>query len=215
MCAAVGHRSRAGTRLGRRLQLRVHRQVDGSADTATDNYVADRPLHCIPTAARCLAPPGSFSRSAVKKGPQNPISEVGGKIGGRRDQPLMTDTPVSITLCAQPGVPVPARGCGPGAKPTGRAGLTWRPEWRVDACGPGRQASPPRRPAAAVAGPSVTARDPAPAPAGLPLRQGRAGRPAPPRRRAFCHRGPCPRLAAISRSTGRQPWPGHLCGGRT
>ena len=62
----------------------------------------------------------------------------------------------------------------------------------MDACGPGRQASPPRRPAAgpAAATPGngegaheVTARDhPAPAPAGLPLRQGRAARRHPPRR---------------------------------
>ena len=56
----------------------------------------------------------------------------------------------------------------------------------MDACGPGRQASPPRRPASGPAASTpgngegaheVTARDhPAPAPAGLPLRQGRAAR---------------------------------------
>jgi hypothetical protein len=83
--------------------------------------------------------------------------------------------------------PAPARGCGPGVKPApapGRADLTWRAESRVDACGPGRQASPSRRPARGPAASTpgngegaheVTARDhPAPAPAGLPLRQGRA-----------------------------------------
>ena len=75
----------------------------------------------------------------------------------------------------------------------------------------------PARPAgwrAAGAGPSVTARDRAPAPAGLPLRQGRAARLAPPRG-AFSHCGPFPRLAYSSYSLGRQPWPGGLCGGRT
>jgi hypothetical protein len=92
--------------------------------------------------------------------------------------------------------PAPARGSGAGARPgpaPSRAGLTGRAEWRVDACGPGRQASPPRRPAAGPAAtapgngegvPPVTARDPAPGPAGLPLRQGRAARPYPPRRTA-------------------------------
>jgi hypothetical protein len=91
--------------------------------------------------------------------------------------------------------PASTRGSGPGVKPApapGRADLTGRPEWRLDACGPGRQASAPRRPAAGPAAstpgngegvPSVTARDhPAPAPAGLPLRQGRAALPYPPRR---------------------------------
>ena len=162
----------------------------------------------------------------------------------------MTDPSISVTRCAQPGVPspgcpasgacttvartfavrgtvppsrypsggrpscgagpswwggyrpVPARRSGPGVKPApapGRADLTRRPEWRLDACGPGRQASPPRRPAPGPAAstpgngegvPSVTARDhPAPAPAGLPLRQGRAAvahRPAAqPARAAF------------------------------
>jgi predicted DNA-binding transcriptional regulator AlpA len=148
----------------------------------------------------------------------------------------MTDPPVGITRCAQPGAPVPG-GCsapgawttvartvavratvppwcppggrpaagtapssrrggyrpastrgstGPGVKPApghGADDLTRRAEWRLDACGPGRQASPPRRPAPGPAAstcngedaPEVTARDhPAPAPAGLPLRQGRA-----------------------------------------
>ena len=96
---------------------------------------------------------------------------------------------------------VPARtgawrraGCQDRSAP-GRADLAGRAEWRVDACGPGRQASPPRRPAAgpAAATPGnggaaqeVTARDPAPAPAGLPPPAG-AGRPpapAPPGRPA-------------------------------
>ena len=88
--------------------------------------------------------------------------------------------------------PVSTRGSGPGVKPAPapwRADLTGRAEWRLDACGPGRQASPPRRPASGPAASTpgngegaheVTARDhPAPAPAGLPLRQGRAARSCP------------------------------------
>ncbi len=120
--------------------------------------------------------------------------------------------------------PVPARGCGPGARPApapgGRADLTGRAESRVDACGPGRQASPPRRsasgPAASTPGNGegaheVTARDhPAPGPAGLPLRQGRAGRQPSPRRplrpRGLTSfpRGQCrpPRAAACRRRPG-------------
>ena len=83
--------------------------------------------------------------------------------------------------------PASTRGSGPGVKPAPapcRADLTGRAEWRLDACGPGRQASAPRRPASGPAASTpgngegaheVTARDhPAPAPAGLPLRQGRA-----------------------------------------
>jgi len=107
--------------------------------------------------------------------------------------------------------PVPAPGSGLGVKPGPVPGdLTERPEWRVDACGPGRQASPPRRPAPGPAAtapgnsgavPSVTARDhPAPAPAGLPLQQGRAARHPPPRRAAR-PRG----LSSFPRSPGRQP----------
>ena len=80
---------------------------------------------------------------------------------------------------------VPARGFGSARldPAPGRADLTGRAESRVDACGPGREASPPRRPAAGPAGtapgnggagPAVTVRDPAPGPAGLPLRQGQA-----------------------------------------
>jgi hypothetical protein len=103
----------------------------------------------------------------------------------------------AVPSCGPGGCrPVPARGSGPGVKAApapGRVDLTRRPEWRVDACGPGRQASPPRRPATGPAAtapgnggtaPEVTARDPAPAPAGLPLRQGRAARQHPPRRAA-------------------------------
>ncbi len=76
---------------------------------------------------------------------------------------------------------VSTRGSGPGVKPVpawGGADLTWRGEVRVDACGPGRQASPPRRPAAGGSVPSATVRDPAPGPAGLPLRQDQAARQA-------------------------------------
>ena len=72
---------------------------------------------------------------------------------------------------------VPARGSGRGVKPVtawGGADLTWRGESRVDACGPGREASPPRRPAAGPSAPSATVRDPAPGPACPPLRQDRA-----------------------------------------
>jgi hypothetical protein len=108
--------------------------------------------------------------------------------------------------------PASTRGSGPGVKPApghGADDLTRRAEWRLDACGPGRQASVPRRPAPGPAATApgngedaheVTARDrPAPAPAGLPLRQGRA-RPAP-LRRAARRRG----LSSLSRSPGRPP----------
>jgi excisionase family DNA binding protein len=56
---------------------------------------------------------------------------------------------------------VSTRGSGPGVKPVsawGGADLTWREEVRVDACGPGREASPPRRPAAGGSVPSATVR---------------------------------------------------------
>jgi hypothetical protein len=77
---------------------------------------------------------------------------------------------------------------GAGVKPVpswgGGADLTWRGEVRVDACGPGREASPPCLPAAGGSVPSATVRDPAPGPAGLPLRQDQGARQAPrPRRR--------------------------------
>ncbi len=75
---------------------------------------------------------------------------------------------------------VSPRGLGPGVKPVpawGGADLTWRGEVRVDACGPGREASPPRRPVAGGGVQPVTVRDPAPDPAGLPLRQDQAARP--------------------------------------
>jgi len=119
--------------------------------------------------------------------------------------------------------PASTRGCGPGVKPApppGRADLTGRAESRVDACGPGRQASPPRRPAPGPAASTpgngagaheVTARDhPAPGPAGLPLRQGRAARQPPPRRplrprglTSFPHgQGRPPRAAACRRPGG-------------
>jgi len=117
----------------------------------------------------------------------------------------MTDPPASRKRCA------PARGCGPGAPPVpapGRADLTGRAESRVDACGPGRQASLPRRPALGPAASApgngegahgVTARDhPPPGPAGLPLRQGRATRQP---RRAARPRG----LASFPRFPGRPP----------
>ena len=52
------------------------------------------------------------------------------------------------------------------------ADLTWPGEVRVDACGPGREASPLRRPAVGGSVPSATVRDPAPGPAGLSLRGG-------------------------------------------
>ena len=97
---------------------------------------------------------------------------------------------------SRPGAcrPVSTRGSETGVKPApapGGADLTGRAEWRLDACGPGRQASPPHRPASGPAATTpgngedaheVIARDhPAPGPAGLPLRQGRgASRTAPP-----------------------------------
>jgi hypothetical protein len=89
--------------------------------------------------------------------------------------------------------------------------LTRRPEWRLDACGPGRQASPPRRsasgPAASTPGNGegaheVTARDhPAPGPAGLPLRQGPAARQPSPRR-LVRPRG----LTSFTHGQCRPPW---------
>jgi hypothetical protein len=108
--------------------------------------------------------------------------------------------------------PASTRGSGPGVKPApghGAADLTGRAESRVDACGPGRQASPPRRPtpgpAASTPGNGegaheVTARDPASGPVGLPLRQGRAARQPPPRRAAR-PRG----LTSFPRSPGQPP----------
>jgi hypothetical protein len=90
----------------------------------------------------------------------------------------------------------------------GGGDLTGRAESRVDACGPGRQASAPRRPASGPAASTpgngagaheVTARDhPAPAPAGLPLRQGRAARQP---RRPTRPRG----LSSFPQSRGRPP----------
>ena len=80
------------------------------------------------------------------------------------------------------------RGSGRGVKPVPAwdgADLTWRGEVRVDACGPGREASPPRRPVADGSVPSATVRDPALGPTGLHLRQDQAARQATcPRRRA-------------------------------
>ena len=120
--------------------------------------------------------------------------------------------------------PVSTRGSEPGSSPppgTARADLTRRAEWRLDACGPGRQASPPRLPAPGPAATApgngegahgVTARDhPAPAPAGLPLRQGRAARHLP--RRAARPRG----LSSLPRSPAGRPGRGRRRpgGGRT
>ena len=118
------------------------------------------------------------------------------------------------------------RGSWLGVKPApghGADDLTGRAEWRLDACGPGRQASAPSRPASGPAASipgngegahEVTARDhPAPAPAGLPLRQGRAARQ--PRPHCTRPRG----LSSFPVIPGRPPradagrrWPG---GGRT
>jgi hypothetical protein len=110
------------------------------------------------------------------------------------------------------------RGFGPGARAApvpGRCDLTGRAEPRVDACGPGREASAPHRPAADRAAPPVTVRDPAPGPAGLPLRQGWAARQHPPLPAACPHHGPRSGSGFFSRSPGRQPRPGGRCGGRT
>ena len=121
--------------------------------------------------------------------------------------------------------PASTRGSGRGVKPAPapcRADLTGRAE-RLDACRPGRQASAPRRPASGPAASTpgngegaheVTARDhPAPAPAGLPLRQGRA-------RRAWLRRAGRPRgLSSFPRSPARPPRAAARrrspCGGRT
>jgi hypothetical protein len=118
--------------------------------------------------------------------------------------------------------PALTRGCGPGVKPApalapDAADLTGRAEWRLDACGPGGQASAPRRPASGPAASTpgngegvheVTARDhSAPAPAGLPLRQGRAAGQAP--------RAHWPRLRP-ARARSSPPWrSGGPGGGRT
>ena len=100
---------------------------------------------------------------------------------------------------------VSTRGSGPGVKPVpawGGADLTWRAEVRVDACGPGREASPLRRPAVGGSVPSATVRDPAPGPAGLPLRQDQGARQAaPPPTRPFL-------LSCFPAAPGRRaPWP--------
>lgn len=90
---------------------------------------------------------------------------------------------------------VATRDSDPSVKPApvqGRADLTCLAEWRVDANGPGWKASLPRRPGSGLAAvnrpglaaPSVTARDAAPGPAGLPLRPSRAARWPSPRRTA-------------------------------
>jgi hypothetical protein len=95
---------------------------------------------------------------------------------------------------------VSTRGFRTGVKPApvpGRAGLTCRAEWRVDASGPGRKASPSRRPASGLAAvsrpgwaaPSVTVRDVALGPPGLPLQQDRAARRPSPRRMPSTHHG--------------------------
>jgi hypothetical protein len=117
--------------------------------------------------------------------------------------------------------PASTRGSGRGVKPApapGGVDLTGRAERRLDACGPGRQASEPRRPASGPAASTpgngggaheVTSRDhPAPAPAGLPLRQGRAAllprRATRPRGLSSCPRSPSrpPRADAGRRRPG-------------
>jgi len=146
-------------------------------------------------------------------------AQPGEPVPGRRPVPGACATGARTDAVRAP-VP-PSRYPPGGGRPSCRAGPSWpggadlteRAESRVDACGPGRQASPPRRPATGSAASTpgngegaheVTARDhPAPAPAGLPLRQGRA-RPAPPghpaRRRGLsplpCSAGRPPRTAA-------------------
>ena len=105
--------------------------------------------------------------------------------------------PGAVPLFARGGHrAVSPSGSGPGIKPVPawsgadltwrEADLTWRKEVRVDACGPGREASSPRRPAAGASVPSVTVQDPAPGAAGLPLRQHQGARQAERARR----RGP-------------------------
>jgi hypothetical protein len=121
--------------------------------------------------------------------------------------------PGAVPLFVQDGHrAVSTRDSRPGVKPVpawGGADLTWRAEVRVDACGPGREASPPCRPAVGGSVPSATVRDPAPGPAGLPLRQDQGPRQAArPRRR-------CPSSFPVSpqpRAAVRRGRPG---GGRT
>ena len=141
-----------------------------------------------PRARRCTSPPA---------GPGRPP----GRTVARAARARATVPP---SRCPAHGRPVPGavplfvrgghravstRGSGPGVKPVpawGGADLTWRGEVRVDACGPGREASPLRRPAAGGSVPSATVRDPAPGPAGLPLRQDQGARQAArPRRRGL------------------------------
>jgi hypothetical protein len=120
---------------------------------------------------------------------------------------------VAPSRCPARGRPFPARGSGPVPGP-GRADLTRRAESRVDACGPGRKASPPCSPATGSAAarcggwaaPPVTARDPAPGPASLPLRPGRAARRPPPGRNGEACRphGLLPGLAGLLIPAGRR-----------
>ena len=95
---------------------------------------------------------------------------------------------------------VATRGSGPSVKSApvqGRVGLTCLAEWRLDASGPRRKASPPRRPGSGLAAvsrpgwaaPSVTGRDAVPGPAGLPHRPDRAARWPSPRRTASTRGG--------------------------
>ncbi len=98
--------------------------------------------------------------------------------------------------------PASTRGSGRGVKPApapGGADLTGRAESRVDACGPGRQASPPRRPAPGrPPPPPATARARTRSPPGTTPRpplpafpSGRAGPPACPAPPPAATAGPC------------------------
>jgi len=176
-----------------------------------------------------MALPGEpVSGDRMKKDPGNRLSACERKTRRRAGSaPPMTDPSPSARRCPQAGTPIPGgaeeAGAGTAVRATvppsgcrvrgwslpglGRADLTGRAESRVDACGPGREASPPCRPARAL--PSATARDLVPGPAGLPLRLGRAARQSRPRRTPRGLRSrlgwfPCP---------GWLPWAGDPRGG--
>jgi hypothetical protein len=83
----------------------------------------------------------------------------------RGTRPMAGPVPGAVALSMRGGHrAVSTRGSGPCVKPVpawGGADLTWQGEVRVDACGPGREASPLRRPAVGGSVPSATVRDPA------------------------------------------------------
>jgi hypothetical protein len=175
-------------------------------------------VHLTFCTGRMSLPGGPVSGERVKKRAENPICVCVRKeaAAGGTSTP-MTDPSSSRRRCPSAGAPVPGCPAEAGAGTTvtraivpnsrdpargrpfpgagcragpGSADLTGRAESGVDVCGPGREASPPCRPATrradarsgARATPPATARDPVSCAADLPLRQGRAARHLPPRR---------------------------------